>query len=513
MPRPLPILWKRTVHLFKKEIWQPRYISDHSPRGLAYAFLRVISITITGILATRATSRAAALSFTTLLSLGPLVAIAVLIAGFTIKSNPDFVADKLNELITFIAPQMDHYEDLRQMENGEDGRMPAFENPPDIGDGAAPAEKVVRPEVVELINNFVSSARSGAVGGVSAISFIVIVLFLFSGIEGVFNDIWGVRRGRSWLTRVVFYWTILSLGAVLFFIAVGTVSAATFVTFFDEKIPFGSHLLKAAKFLLPVLSVVLVLGVLTFFYRYIPNTHVHWRAAFAGAVAMAVMLVGNNLLAFLYFSRVNMTRSLYGPLGVVLVLMFGLYIFWMIVLIGGQVSYAVQNVHFRNSQIAWGTLTESTRERLTLGVFLTIARRFQACLPPCTLTQISTAVTVPTQILNECINRLADLGLVSRVPPGEHDVSGEYLYQPALPLNRITLAEFKHRFENHGDDPAGDTIDGLDPIIQRYHDTIRELDRQGLFQATFDKLFEANPFDDTTPPFAFGHPVKNKIDH
>jgi membrane protein len=508
----LPILWKRVVHLFKKEIWQPQHIANRTPRGLAYAALRVISITVTGILATRATSRAAALSFTTLLSLGPLVALAVLVAGFTIKSNPEFVSDKLNELITFIAPQMDQYEDIRQQEAGGGGsRLPAFENPrgenSEPGESGAP-EQVLRPEVVELINNFVASARSGTVGGVSAVSFIVIVLFLFSGIEGVFNDIWGVRRGRSWFMRVMLYWTIPTLGSLLFIVAVGTVSAATLVTFFDEHIPFGAHLLQFAKFLLPALSIALVLGVLTVFYRYIPNTHVHWRAAFAGAVSMAVLLVGNNLLAFLYFSRVNMTRSLYGSLGVVLVLMFGLYVFWMIVLIGGQISYAVQNVHFRNSQVAWGTLAESTRERLTLGVFLTIARRFQACLPPCTLAQIGATVTVPTQILNECINRLTDLGLVSRVPPGEHDPSGEYLYQPALPLNRVTLAGFKQRFENHGEDPSGDTLDGLDPLIKHYHDTILGLDRQSLFQTTLDNLFEAYPAADTTPPRAHGQRVE-----
>ncbi|MDR2674163.1 MAG: YihY/virulence factor BrkB family protein [Opitutaceae bacterium] len=493
MPRPLPVLWKRTVHLFKKEIWQPEYIADRTPRGLAYAVLRVISITVTGVIATRATSRAAALSFTTLLSLGPLVALAVLVAGFTIRNNPDFVADKLNRLITFIAPQMDQYEELRRREEDAARRLPAFEAPraaaPEAADAPGAGAQALRPEVLDLINTFVASARSGTVGGVSAVSFIVIVLLLFSGIEGVFNDIWGVRRGRSWLTRIVFYWAIVSLGALLFFIAVGTVSAATFAAFFDEKIPYGAHVLNAARRLLPVLSVVLVLGVLTLFYRCVPNTRVHWRAAFAGAVVMAVLLVGNNLLAFLYFSRVNMTRSLYGPLGVAPVLMFGLYVFWMIVLIGGQVSYAVQNVHFRNSQTAWGTLAGSTRERLALAVFLTIARRFQACRPPASLAQLGATVTVPSQILNECLNRLTDLGLVSRVPPGPRDASGEYLYQPARPLNRVTLAAFKHRFETHGEDPAGDTIDGLDPLIRRYHDALRDLDRHTLLQTPLDQLF------------------------
>jgi membrane protein len=360
----------------------------------------------------------------------------------------------------------------------------------------------VRPEIVELVNNFVASARSGTVGVVSAASFIVIVLFLFSGIEDVFNDIWGVRRGRTWFMRILLYWTIPTLGPLLLVLAVGTVSAATLVTFFDEKIPFGAHLLQLAKYLLPALSLALVLGVLTLFYRHIPNTHVHWRAALAGAVSTTVLLAGNNLLAFLYLSRVNMIRSLYGSLGVILVLMFGLYIFWLIVLIGGQISYAVQNVHYRNSQAAWSTLAETTRERLTLAVFLAIARRFQACQPPCTLARIGTTVTVPTQILNESLNRLIDLGLVSRIPPGEHAAPGDYHYQPALPLNRVTLADFKHRLEHHGEDPSGATLDSLDPLIRRYHDTLRALDRHPLFQTTLDTLIAPPPpaTPETPPP-------------
>jgi hypothetical protein len=54
----------------------------------------------------------------------------VLVAGFTIKNNPGFVADKLNELITFIAPQVDRYETLRQQEAANSHRQPASENPP-----------------------------------------------------------------------------------------------------------------------------------------------------------------------------------------------------------------------------------------------------------------------------------------------------------------------------------------------------------------------------------------------
>jgi len=472
----------RLTRLFTKDIWQPALLNERSVRGRFYAVLRMISITITGINETRAMSRAAALSFSTLLGLGPLIGLAALVAGFAIgKNNPDLVAHKIGDLLRFLAPSVSEYE-----------------------------QNSVNPELVNLINNFIAGTRHSAGGALSVLSIIVVVLMLFTSIEKVFNDIWGVRRGRSWLLRIVFYWTILTLGAVVFFGAVGALSAATFVGFFRENLHLTHGMTEALTLVLPAFSVVVLVGILTLFYRYIPNTQVLWRAAITGAVVVAVLLVANNLLAFFYLRRVDFTRSLYGSLGMLPILMFGLYVFWLFVLVGGQISYAVQNVHFRSSQAAWSNLTENTRERLALAVLLTIARRFQACLPPCDVAQLSGSIKVPTQILNECLNRLVDLQLVSTVPPGADGGGADYLYQPARPLNRITLGDFKHRFENHGEDLVGDSLARLDPVLASYHAISRDLERQDFFAQTLDQLFAEHPFDESQPPFAFGDGTTDK---
>ncbi len=86
-------------------------------------------------------------------------------------------------------------------------------------------------------------------------------------------------------------------------------------------------------------------------------------------------------MAFFYVRRVVLTQNLYGQLAVPLVLMLGLWVFWLYVLIGGVISYAVQNVHFRSSQATWGQLTEAMRERLSLVVLLAIAAGSRTVLP------------------------------------------------------------------------------------------------------------------------------------
>jgi membrane protein len=469
--------WTRFRKLYEREIWQPSALREKSLRGACYAVLRVISITITVFFESRIPSRAAALSFSSLLGLGPLIAIAVMVAGFALgKNDPALVANTLNQMIKVVAPNIAQYEQASQ------------------------ASPEVNPGIVDVINNIIAASRSGSAGAFGVFTLLFIVLLLFKSIEDVFNDIWGVRQGRSVLMRIVLYWTILTLGAILFFTAVALLGAGTFVNVFMEKLPGGPELLKSLAWALPAFSFGLLALMLTLFYRVIPNTRVFWRTAFVGALVVAALLLGNNFIAFLYLKRVYLERSLYGSLALPLVVMSGLYVFWLCVLTGGIVSYAIQNVHFRNSQAAWATLAESMRERLSLVVFLTICRRFNDCLPPISGSDLSTLLRVPTQLLNECLNRLVLLKLVTSVRPPPDSNTTDHLYQPARPLGRITLMDFKSLDDNFGDNPVGASLEGFDPIVARYGAGLERVGEQEFFQASLEELFKKYPFD--SPPVA-----------
>lgn len=469
--------WKRFAHIYEREIWQTAYLNDRTPRGCTYAVLRILSITVTVFLESRIANRAAALSFQSLLGLGPLLVISVLVAGFALgKNEPDMVANKLNDIIKVIAPQIAQYEEITQTANE------------------------VNPQLVQVITSIIESSKSGSAGAVGLFSILLIVLLLFKSIEDTFNDIWGVRQGRSVLTRVVLYWTILTLGAILFFTAVATLSASTFISVFEGWLP-GNLDLKSLGPLVQVFSFGLLTVMLALFYRIIPNTRVFWNGAFIGGVVVAALLLANNLVQFFYVKRVFLERSLYGSLAIVPVLMFGLYVFWLFVLIGGVVSYAIQNVQFRNSQAAWSTLTETMRERLTLVVFLTICRRFRECLPAVSVSLLSAILKAPTQLLNECLNRLIRLQLITTVRPPPESTGTDYLYQPARPLNRMTLYDFKTLDDNYGENPIGTALEKIDPVMPQYAAALSKLGEQPFFQKTVEDLFRDHPFEEARPPF------------
>lgn len=535
--------WHRFSELYRKEIWKPGQLKHRTPRAVLYAVLRVLSITWTVFYETKAASRAAALSFSSLLGLGPLVALTVLVAGFALdRQDPNLAANTLSRLIYFVAPQVAQYSKLPHHrdrhakaedsanddaaaineETSAPANAPASQPPPPGApkSAATPTQPAatngassdtntpgalsfkpdmqLNPRLVRMMNNFISQGRSGSAGTVGFFSLVVIVLLLFKTVEDTFNEIWGVRSGRSLLMRVVYYWTILTLGAVLFFASVTLLSAGAFLSVFNNAVsslPFSEQVAVALQWSLPAFSFTLVVLLLTVFYRVIPHTRVYWRAAFIGALVVASLLMLNNYLAFLYVRRVILTESLYGSLGFPLVVMFGLYIFWLYVLIGGQISYAVQNVHFRNSQAAWTHLSQSTRERLLLVVLLTICRRFQDCRPPITASQLGDMIKVPTQILNECLNRLVDLKLITPLPAPVDDDSTDLRYQPARPLNRMTLLDFKRFQEDYGENPIGTSIEHLDPILTQFAQETNRLGAQPFFSKNLEELFAQFPFD------------------
>lgn len=491
MPRPaqastslgqrLDDAWTRFLQIYRREIWQVGTPTDRTLKGAFFGVLRVVSITLTAFDQSRIVSRAAALSFSSLLGLGPLLAIAILVAGFAVgQDNPHMVADTITRILKFVAPQIQQYEYVTQTATD------------------------INPDIVNVINGIIEAAQSGSAGALSAFSLIVIVLLLFKSIEDAFNDIWGVRQGRSVLMRIVFYWTVLTLGAVLFFASLALLSAGTFYNVMGDILPGSPELLKTFGWIAPMFSFGLLTVMLTVFYRVIPNTRVLWRAALIGALVVSALLIVNNFLQFLYVKRVVLERSLYGSLAILPVLMSGLYIFWVCVLIGGTVSYAIQNAHFRNGQVAWSTLTHAMRERLALVVFLTICRRFRECRPAISASQLSEVLKVPTQLLNEAVNRLVQLNLIATVRPDPNETGADYLFQPARPLNRLTLFDFKTLDDNFGEDPIGASLERTDPLLTRYDIALSRIGEQEFFQKNLEQLFDENPFGESRPPVGVG---------
>ncbi len=321
--------------------------------------------------------------------MGPLAAILLLAAGFIIESvDQAKVLELINNFIIFLAPPLKEYFD------------------------AQGNNSLVNENLLTSLNGFIESAKSGAFGilGILLLAFIAIQLFI--AVEKAFNDIWGVRRGRSWLQRFSSYSFFIVIGGVIAVAILAFYSAGQYVQIV-EGLPLGEHILELVRWLAPLLSFFLMIGLLAWFYQYIPNTQVYFYPALSGAFTVSVLLLLDKKLSVFYVTYVVNQQSLYGSLGIVPIMMLALYIFWVFIIVGGQITYAIQNANFLANQKAWQNTSHSTREILSLAALILIARRFKNCHPAYSATELSRHLRVPGQILNESLSKLIEMRFIT----------------------------------------------------------------------------------------------------
>src|SRR5205823_6047502 len=230
----------------------------------------------------------------------------------------------------------------------------------------------VRKDIARNINQFIQNTRSGALGVTGSVLLIFAAISMLTRIEYTFNDIWGVARGRSWFTRIVVYWGVITLAPLLLVVALGLATGPHLegTKKLLETMPFVGNLIFQ---FLPIVVLCLTFAV---FYMLMPNTKVHWRAALVGGLVAGILFHVNNAISVLYVSRVVSNSRIYGSLGLVPVFMVGLYFSWLIMLFGAQVAYAFQNraTYLEEKQVE--QINQRGREFVALRLMTCVGLRF-----------------------------------------------------------------------------------------------------------------------------------------
>ena len=282
-------------------------------------------------------------------------------------------------------------------------------------------------EAARHIHGFIQNIRSGTIGVTGMILLIVVAIRMLSSIEDTFNDIWGVARGRNWFVRIVQYWSVITLGPLLLAFALGLSGGGHFHhtrNAIAEMPVFGGLIFK----LLPLVVVWLTFALI---YRLVPNTKVHFGAAMIGGVIAGSLWHLNNVFGFLFVSRVFTNREIYGSLFILPVFMAGIYLSWLILLLGAQVAYAFQNRRAYLQEKLIENVNQRGREFIALRLMTCIGQRFQHGLLPATVPEMSAELGIPSKLIQQVLHTLLAARLVVEV------AKLEPAYAPARPLEAI----------------------------------------------------------------------------
>jgi len=387
----------------------------------------------------RCPTRAAALSYSTLLALIPMLVVAVSITSSLLKTQgEDKIYGAIDNFVSHIVPP-----------GSLDTNVPAASATPTnllVGadtDSAAETNSTAtvtnapqsgtpvvsvsaQKATAKWIHEFVENTRSGTLGMIGMLLFVSVAIRMLVSIESTFNDIWGVARGRNWLWRIVVYWAAISLGPVAIIGAMGLAGGPHLETTKNlvEKMPvIGSLIFQ----FLPVIILWLVFGLL---YLLVPNTKVQFSAAFVGGIVGGSLWFLNNVFGFLYVSRVVTYSKMYGGLGLVPVFMAGLYFSWIILLFGAQVAYAFQNRKSYSHDRLVENVNQRGREFIALRLMTCIGQRFHLGRPAVTIQEMSAELGIPTKLVQQVMQTL----LAARIVV---ETGGESAYAPARPLDSI----------------------------------------------------------------------------
>jgi len=317
-------------------------------------------------------------------------------------------------------------------------------------------------EVTGQIIGFVENLKVGVLGAVGVAGLFYTTYSLIDKIEQALNAIWRVKQGRTWARKFTDYLSVVLVGPVLIFTAFGLLASVQSTTLVDHLMgiqPFGTLLLWIAG-LMPFL---LLCGVFTFIYKFVPNTYVTFRSALIGGVAAALLwgLAGEVFASFVAAS--GKYSAIYSSFAVLVLFLIWLYAGWLIVLVGAQVSFFTQHPAAYRAQFLWQQDTPAIRERLVLEIITTLGRRHLRGDGPMRPAELANELGLPPALLEDRLTELLDLGLLARMTEPE----GIGLVKPPELIALDELLRLVHEGQGTASGSLQKPVEPIDELIRR----------------------------------------------
>lgn len=288
-------------------------------------------------------------------------------------------------------------------------------------------------EITTTVIGFVENIQVGVLGSLGVALLFYTAISMIQKVETSFNRIWRIERTRRLTQRFGDYLSVLIVGPVLVFTAIGitaTASSNSVVNSLAEIEPIGSMIVLGSR----AVPYLLIIAAFTFLYAFIPNTRVKLHAAAAGGLLAGVMWESASL-AFAQFAASASTYSaVYSGFAILLFLLIWLYVGWLILLIGCQLAFLIHYPGYVRPSTAGEYIGNRTREHAAMQVMALIAQRFVAGEPPLAAEQLAGEIGERAEAVYSVIERLRAAGLLVETddsPPG---------LLPARDLDAMTLA-------------------------------------------------------------------------
>lgn len=362
------------LHTWYARLWEDNQRT--APRWLIQT-LRLLVCTAREIRAGDLTLRAMSLVYTTLLALVPLLALSFsLFKALGIHNQIEPM------LLNLLQP---------------------------LGDDA--------PEVAATLLGFVDNVKIGVLGSIGVAMLFYTVLAMIQKVEGSFNHIWNIPRTRPLGQRISQYFVVLLLGPLALSLILGVTATLTSNRLVGSLLAFpaigeGAILAgKAAPFLM-------ICGVFSVMFMFVPNTRVRWRPAILGGLVSGVLWQSATWAFAAFVAGSGNYNAVYSSFAILIVLLIWLYVAWLILLVGCQMAFYAQNPEYLRAERQPRAQTPVEREALMLDVLVAIGKRFNDAEPAIAADTLARELQAPPEHLLPVVEELLTAGVLAEHAEG-----------------------------------------------------------------------------------------------
>ena len=301
------------------------------------------------------------------------------------------------------------------------------------------------PTIMEMVQRYLDTAQGGVFIGVGILILLWAVYSFFESVEAAFNSIWNVNSSRSIMRQITTYIAILVLIPVMMVCSAGI---NIFLHSTMENLPHAAtihHFFQQYGF--QFLQFVVCWVFFTWMYIAVPNTKVNFLNALIPGVLVGTRFQLLQMFSVYLIAMLSRTSIVYGAFATIPILMTWLQYTSLLILIGAEMSYAIQNNEEFEYEHDLSNMSRRYKDFIMLYLLYTIIKRFEADETPLTAHELAVRDRLPIRLVNRLLSRLTETGILREVYVEDKE---ERTFQPALDTHKITLGLVVDRIEQQG---------------------------------------------------------------
>ncbi|MBX7065658.1 MAG: YihY family inner membrane protein [Parachlamydiales bacterium] len=390
---------EKIKHYFLETLWNFSIYEKTGKKQFFYKWTRILFLSVRGFVEDQCSLRASSLTYYTIMSMVPVMALAFAVAkGFGLYQH--FRVQILQQF---------------------------------------PEHEVIFTELFKYADILLDQTRGSFIAGFGVILLIITAILMLSSLEGILNHIWGVNNLRTWWRIFTDYLAIMIFAPIFFIIA------NTMAVIVEERLsqiihsfPISQTAISWLLFLVHLLPYCLFWILFTFIYFFIPNIKVHFRSAFlAGVIGGTAYLILQ--WGYIYF-QVGVSRygAIYGSMAAVPLFLVWLQLSWALLLFGVEISYAHQMAEEYEYERPIGRMSARMKKIISLWIaYLAVQEGFLS------IEALAKHHKIPKGLSKQILQELADAKILAK---------GKNGYIPTERLFEMRLSDCLEALEMQGED-------------------------------------------------------------